>query len=250
MSNVVDSFGKESALLVNSFNGALVTEGAREKIENYHTAYFPSRDNDGEYDSNLYNNGISMPTAPVNKNEFVYFPNDKDGNAWVSDTLTNDKFFVDMSSIKFRNCSHISIHVNVSNFDNSLTGIGPKAYCVLLGFNDRPGPNLPPTHPYFLDTDGTDFYNLGCLVKEAFVETKSNETATGGMYLTGVASNVSSAAGETNPIGGPNANGIRIWKLGSAVVPIQFKYYTLGVANFGANTGGIFISRCQFSGVS
>jgi len=250
MSEVVDGFGNKSSLLVNAFNGALITEGSREKIESYHTAYYPSINNNGDYDRTTYNNGVDAPTGSVNKNQFVYYPNDHDGNSWIDANTPNKDYYVDMSSSKFKNCSHISIHANVSNFDNSLNGTGPKAYCVLIGFNDRPGTTEPPIHPYFDENDGTDFYNLGCLIHEAFTETEANEPADGGMYLTAVASNNSNNNGQTAPVGGPNANGIRVWKLGSAVVPIQFKYYVLGIANFGDNVSGEFVSRIQFAGVS
>ena len=75
MSNVVDKFGNASSLLVNAFNGALITEGSREKIEDYHTAYYPSTNNLGEYTQSVFQNGIDQPTATVNKNSFVYYPN-------------------------------------------------------------------------------------------------------------------------------------------------------------------------------
>tara|TARA_R110002074_G_scaffold169328_1_gene331030 strand:- start:609 stop:1349 length:741 start_codon:yes stop_codon:yes gene_type:complete len=246
MSNVVDKFGNASSLLVNAFNGALITEGSREKIEDYHTAYYPSTNNLGEYTQSVFQNGIDQPTATVNKNSFVYYPN-VIGTATVNGSTPNRQTYVDMSSAKFRNCSHLSVHINSNNFTTSTNGGGPKAYPVLIGWNDVPGTTEPPIHPYFnaLDTTG-EFYNLGCLVHEAFDDSEATTSAEGGMFLTAVATNDS----ETAPQGGPDGNNTRIWKVSSRIIPIQFKYYALGIANFGAAGTGNFKTRVQFTGVS
>lgn len=243
MSNVIDEYGSAATLNINSETGELKVATAREKIDSRNQRYFPCVTNRvplGQYDKTTFDSGDEFKNnAGVSPSKFKYWP-----------TSLGDKLYIDVEEID-PNATHFTVSINIGR---DITGNAfPSANPMVIGFNKIP-------EGAALDKVGTlptkfsdDFYNLGCIINEAFIDINFGvgNGLNGSSILTAVADNSSSA---TNPSGLDNdatgsaaPSGPRVWKLSTSLIPINFSHYVVAMVNTGTAD---FRARCIFSVVS
>jgi len=246
MSNVIDEFGNASTLNINSETGELKVSTAREKIESRNQRFYPcvvDRVPLGQYDKTTFDSGDEFKdNGGISPSKFKYWP-----------TSLGDKLYIDVADIDV-NATHFSVSINIGR---DITGNAfPSANPMVIGFNKIP-------EGAALDKVGTlptkfsdDFYNLGCIINEAFVETGhlTGNGLGGASILTAVANNDGGSTA-TNPNGldndqgdgGVAPSGPRVWKLSTSLIPINFSHYVVAMVNTGTKP---FRARCIFSVVS
>lgn len=241
---IVDEFGSAASLNINSDTGELKVSTAREKIESRNQRFYPCDAGNtniplGQYDKAIFDAGTEIhDNGGISPSKFQYWP-----------TPLGDKLYIDVASID-PNATHFSVAINIGR---DITGNAfPSANPFIIGINKLP-------EGAALDKVGTlpnkftdDFYNLGCIINEAFVDIQYEvgNGLNGSSILTAVADNSSSA---TNPSGLDNddstlaPSGPRVWKLSTSLIPINFSHYVVGIINTGTSP---FRARCIFSVVS
>ena len=243
---IVDEYGNASSLNINSDTGELKVSTAREKIESRNQRFYPCNAGNtaiplGQYDKAIFDLGTEFKdNGGLSPSKFQYWP-----------TSLGDNLYIDVASID-PNATHFSVAINIGR---NITGNAfPSANPFIIGINKLP-------EGAALDKVGTlpnkftdDFYNLGCIINEAFVEVQYEvgNGLNGASILTAVADNSSPSA--ENPSGLDNdatgsiaPSGPRIWKLSTSLIPINYSHYVVGMINTGTRA---FRGRCIFSVVS